>query len=301
MNLHAPPIVRLATLGLVLTACGTSDVDVIVRVDDAVTTPAAPPPEPPAPGPTGSGEGIGAPVDAGDSPGSDSEPTMEAGAAATVPPVPNQVPGTPNPTVPAPTTMPTEPAPTAELPDAGLVPPPLVQPRACDPAVGDVPSELFHFYLRDSDRCLDLDVYNPVFIAGIRTFYLRAGNEYCSTEEGSLWHLLASHDDSFEVRNSWVNFNLEIEGAGQAPGDRAVLFPYHELDHQRFQIRDRGDGHAALVPLHAPDLCLGVNIYDSVVLAECTPGDPSQEWDIVSEGCPPPPPPPSGAGAESPP
>ncbi len=261
---HAPlqdTAVGFVLLCLALQACGKSELDVIVRVDD--TSAAATTAPPPSAVPTGV---VATAPDAG---------VAEPPDAAVVAPPP--APDIPPPT-PIVTAQPSLPVPT----DAGLLP--IADAGECQTVGGVVLGERVRFFLKADDRCLDIGP--PVTLVGVRTNYVRAGDEWCDLS-GSLWQLIHSREGSFEVRNSLTNYNLEIEGAGSDIGDLAVLFRLHEFDHQRFLIRDRGQGYAALSPLHQPALCLSASSAGWVSLAACVAGEPTQEWFLEEEGCAP--------------
>lgn len=193
--------------------------------------------------------------------------------------------------------------------DAGQVLPP-EEPEPVTVDAGAAPVEVecdgvsaslaryYRFTLRDDDRCM---VLGEQLMGGNLPLYLPELSTTCEGDD-SLWQLIQGLDGAFEVRHSQVALNLDVEMGSPDVGAPAVIVLPIGYPSQRWEFQSRSGGAAALRPLHTLDRCLAVGVTGEVELSLCVQGAASQEWVVEQVPCaqPQPLPPPTQSSPSTP-
>ena len=108
----------------------------------------------------------------------------------------------------------------------------------------------------------------------------------CTSASAQSWSVRpVVFESGFQLRNNAaVEYSLDVQYAGTAPGTPVILFRAHTLANQRYFFRPRMDGSVELTPAHAPAQCV-TDTADGVVIWDCLPTDPRQSWQLIPDSC----------------
>jgi hypothetical protein len=130
-----------------------------------------------------------------------------------------------------------------------------------------------------SGRCLSAG--QPILVMGTPALVTMVDD--CSRAD--VWQIEpAISFGAFEVFDTRVQRNLDIEISATADGTRAILYLPNGFRHQQFIFSERRERVFQLAPVHVATSCLA-DLDPSPQIFACTPEAVEQEWQLLSETC----------------